>query len=63
MQTNLKTVASGARFPVLVVLTLTAAAILAVPVLDAKAVSLARGTIMDVIDQGSVAFVKGILPE
>ncbi|QDC10992.1 hypothetical protein FHY55_17905 [Oceanicola sp. D3] len=63
MQTIFKSAAGGARFPVLVVLTLTAAAILAVPVLDAKAVSLARGTIMDVIDQDSMAFVKGFLPE
>lgn len=63
MQTIFKTAAGGARFPVFVVLTLTAAALLAVPVLDAKAVSLARGTIMDVIDQGSVAFVKGFLPD
>ncbi|MFY0636183.1 MAG: hypothetical protein JXQ91_20400 [Vannielia sp.] len=63
MQTYLKTAAGGAHFPVLVVLTLTVAALLAVPVLDAKAISLARGTIMDVIDKGSVTFVKGYLPD
>jgi len=64
MMTTLKTAAGGARFPVLVVLSLTAAALASVPVLDAEALRLAtQGTITDMIDHGSIAFVKGILAE